>query len=963
MNLDIPILERSKITRKNLIKDGNFNNDEIFDTSITLNDFKQKDSMMQQTLSSPIETINKLEFFNDDELSSLPSSTIINSQYKDENPKLKANISNSINNTIDFKDIIHQVSDRNEFTEDDQEDIRSMGDQDEADDDEDEDDDELESPLSDYANDSLLPSPPSSPPRDLDPGKLYALFDFSGPEDSHLELTKDDPVELLNDSDSYWWLVRKLNGLNAVGFAPAEILETYEERLARLNCWKNEAIERDLTYLSAEDIKEFEKNAKSRFSNITNSLTNLKNRHSISIITDDNNITSNNSNSNNNENVYSNITLTDRSINGSSSLILNNSSSTTSLIRKSSLKKSLNTKTKKKVKFKPESFENIREISNYSLHSNIQDDNDGNDDNDDDDDDDDQRSEVLSDIVAPSSLIVSKKSNKKLFMIKNIDDYIEEEEEDKESIKDVDEDEDEEDEEFDDYDSDKTNQHNDNDTANNNNSTITGSKFINTLYQDEYYSNDDQYDQSNSQSDKYSNIIQRELTPFIAPNANFMKTNDSIGTYSPDSSDFSPQPSSQESTPNMNNFNDHDEYQQNPLNAINDNDTTTTNNRNSFQKRREKFLRQKQEKLKKLENKKSNIPLSNKTFDIASSMKLLDDIINTGNDFHINSVTDINNNDQDIDVNEDKKNSNEETSNKLDYNFVSISTDKLLDQSIVPDEIEDSIPNNDSIKSIGKIDDEEEEEEEEEDSPYNVTNYTESSLFDYYNKSNNAINNNTSAITTTTTTSNKGIANGGNSVEFNSDVDKDDDDEHSDDDDDNSDDDETQVIRNSTNPSSNSNLNSPETKVTAINPITTVTTSSNSSPTPLKKLIPGSIISSSSIGLNTMHSTLSATSLISPSSQVSQAYMDSRESELEDNKMDNKNTKIFQNNDDVNDIDDDDGGCCSTDGDVTNQSLSTTNTSSMNLHRPVHPITSELFDPLFSQLTELEQMFKEISFH
>ncbi|OWB75446.1 hypothetical protein B5S31_g5347 [[Candida] boidinii] len=952
MNLDIPILERSKFTRKNLIKDGNFNNDEIFDNSITINDFKTKDLILNQS--------NKLNNFNniinnnnnndddEDELSSLPSSTIIHSQFKDKNLNLKENINNSIHNTIDFKDIIHKVSNKNDFQEvGEEEDIRSMDY-----DDDDDDDDDLESPISDYASDNLLPSPPSSPPRDLDPGKLYALFDFSGPEDSHLELTKDDPVELLNDSDSYWWLVRKLNGLNSVGFAPAEILETYEERLARLNCWKNEAIEKDLNYLSAEDIKEFEKNAKSRFNNITNSLTNLKNKqqqqqqqqeqNSLSTLSDHNNM------ENSNSNIYSN-----KSINGSSSLILNNSSSTTSLIRKSSLKKSINTMNKKKVKFKPESFENIREISNYNLHSKLNDDlNDL--------EDDDERSEVLSDIVAPSSLIVNKKLNKKLFMIKNLDDYIEEEEEeeeeeDKESIKDEDEEFEKFDRQFDDYDNDKINQHNNNKSSS---GTITGSKFINNLYQDEY---DD--DQLNSQLiNKNSNIIQRELTPFIAPNANFMKTNDSIGTYSPDSSDFSAQPSSQESTPNMNNnYNDNDEFQQQSPN-IDDKDNknnNNSNNRNSFQKRREKFLRQKQEKLKKLENKKSNIPLSNKTFDIASSMKLLDDIINTGNDFHINSMIDINNNNINNNINNNDQDSIKEKNinNKLDYNLVSISTDKLLDQSIVPDEIDDNLQNDKSIEDN-------EEEEEEEDSPYNVNNYTESSLFDYYNKSNNAINNNTSNITTTTTTSNKRIANGGNSVEFNSDLDNDDDDDD--------DDDETQVIRNSTNPSSNSNLNSPETKITSIDPIRTIaTTSSNYSPTPMKKLIPGSIISSSSIGLNTLHSTLSATSLISPSQQVSQAYIDSQESELEDHSNNDKDIKDSQNNNNVNDIDDDDdddddaddeGGCC-TDADATNQSLSTTNTSSMNLHRPVHPITSELFDPLFNQLTELEQMFKEISFH
>lgn len=96
--------------------------------------------------------------------------------------------------------------------------------------------------IEDSYMDGILPSPPSSPPKELDPNKLYALFDFSGPDPSHLELSKNDSVILLNDTDSYWWLVKKDD--ESVGFAPAEILETYQERLARLNCWKNEILER-----------------------------------------------------------------------------------------------------------------------------------------------------------------------------------------------------------------------------------------------------------------------------------------------------------------------------------------------------------------------------------------------------------------------------------------------------------------------------------------------------------------------------------------------------------------------------------------------------------------------------------------------------------------------------------------------------------------------------------------------
>lgn len=88
----------------------------------------------------------------------------------------------------------------------------------------------------------MVISPPLSPPRELQQGKYYALCDFEGPDPNHLPLTRNDAVELINDEDLYWWLV-KLD-TQEIGFVPLEILENYEERLARLNCWNNEQIEK-----------------------------------------------------------------------------------------------------------------------------------------------------------------------------------------------------------------------------------------------------------------------------------------------------------------------------------------------------------------------------------------------------------------------------------------------------------------------------------------------------------------------------------------------------------------------------------------------------------------------------------------------------------------------------------------------------------------------------------------------
>lgn len=122
------------------------------------------------------------------------------------------------------------------------------------------DDDEVED------EDLLLPPlPPRLPPREMDPDKLYGLYDFSGPDPLHCTLSRDEPVYLINDLDNYWWLIRKMSKTERmelwdsrgskediasddedgkIGFVPAECLETYGERLARLNCFKNEELEK-----------------------------------------------------------------------------------------------------------------------------------------------------------------------------------------------------------------------------------------------------------------------------------------------------------------------------------------------------------------------------------------------------------------------------------------------------------------------------------------------------------------------------------------------------------------------------------------------------------------------------------------------------------------------------------------------------------------------------------------------
>jgi hypothetical protein len=62
----------------------------------------------------------------------------------------------------------------------------------------------------------------------------YALFVFNATLEGQLDVLMGEPLELLDDSNSYWWLVRCLE-TEQVGYIPAENIENPNERLARLN--------------------------------------------------------------------------------------------------------------------------------------------------------------------------------------------------------------------------------------------------------------------------------------------------------------------------------------------------------------------------------------------------------------------------------------------------------------------------------------------------------------------------------------------------------------------------------------------------------------------------------------------------------------------------------------------------------------------------------------------------------
>jgi hypothetical protein len=80
---------------------------------------------------------------------------------------------------------------------------------------------------------------------------MYALHSFVATVEGQANAIKGDMLVLLDDSNSYWWLVRIVKDhtvgkrlilcryLFSKGYLPAETIETPQERLARLNKHRN----------------------------------------------------------------------------------------------------------------------------------------------------------------------------------------------------------------------------------------------------------------------------------------------------------------------------------------------------------------------------------------------------------------------------------------------------------------------------------------------------------------------------------------------------------------------------------------------------------------------------------------------------------------------------------------------------------------------------------------------------
>lgn len=83
-----------------------------------------------------------------------------------------------------------------------------------------------------------ISSSPSIEDEDIDFEFVYALHTFIATVEGQANATKGDTMVLLDDSNSYWWLVRVVKD-SSIGYLPAEHIETPTERLARLNKHRN----------------------------------------------------------------------------------------------------------------------------------------------------------------------------------------------------------------------------------------------------------------------------------------------------------------------------------------------------------------------------------------------------------------------------------------------------------------------------------------------------------------------------------------------------------------------------------------------------------------------------------------------------------------------------------------------------------------------------------------------------
>ncbi|KAJ2832997.1 protein phosphatase regulator [Coemansia erecta] len=88
---------------------------------------------------------------------------------------------------------------------------------------------------------------------DVDFGYVYALFNFPQMVEGQVTVEEGEKLTLLDDSNSYWWLVQNLRD-NQMGYIPADNIETAFGKLARVNRRKNLKLAKpDPEHMAARD--------------------------------------------------------------------------------------------------------------------------------------------------------------------------------------------------------------------------------------------------------------------------------------------------------------------------------------------------------------------------------------------------------------------------------------------------------------------------------------------------------------------------------------------------------------------------------------------------------------------------------------------------------------------------------------------------------------------------------------
>ncbi|KAH7930350.1 hypothetical protein BV22DRAFT_1101914 [Leucogyrophana mollusca] len=103
----------------------------------------------------------------------------------------------------------------------------------------------------------------SIPNESIDFDLVYSLHSFAATVEGQASVVKGDSLFLMDDSNSYWWLVRVLKTQD-VGYIPAENIETPFERLARLNKHRNVDLAHPTPQELQEDVERVRNNLSSR---------------------------------------------------------------------------------------------------------------------------------------------------------------------------------------------------------------------------------------------------------------------------------------------------------------------------------------------------------------------------------------------------------------------------------------------------------------------------------------------------------------------------------------------------------------------------------------------------------------------------------------------------------------------------------------------------------------------------